>query len=363
MPLRSNIFALLLAPLVAAAAPAPPSSAALASQVLSDRSIPAVGIVLIRHGRIAGEAVAGVLARDNPTPVRKTDLWHIGSDEKAMTATMIARLVERGTLSWSAPLTKLIPELSTSIRADYRNVNLVELLAHRAGLQDLIDSDYYESLYHDRRPMHEQRIDYVKMALSWPPAYPPGTDAKYSNRGTVIAALAAEDATHVSYEALMRRLVFGPLGMRSPRFDPPARGELAGHDGDIAKYGLKADNPRVDAPAGEVRLTLEDWAKFAIDQMEGDHGRGRLLRKSTYELLHTGQAGTVFGLGWGVRDTLDGVSGRFLTHAGSNGYWYARIVLAPDQDNGLLIVTNSASDGAQKAIANVETEVVPTLTH
>jgi CubicO group peptidase (beta-lactamase class C family) len=361
MPPRKNIFVLLLTPAIMAAAPAPQSAASLASEVLKDPSIPAVGIVLIRHGRIADEAVAGVRARDNPVPVRRSDLWHIGSDEKAMTATMIARLVERGVLSWSTPLSKLIPELSTAMRADYRNVNLVELLAHRAGLRDLIDSDYYERLYHDLRPMHVQRVDYVKMALSWPPAYPPGTDAKYSNRGTVIAALAAEDATGVNYKTLMQRELFAPLGMRSPRFDPPKPGELAGHDGASAKYGLHADNPPVDAPAGEVRLTLDDWAKFAIDQMEGDHGRGRLLKKSTYELLHTAQAGTVFGLGWGVRDTLDGVNGRFLTHAGSNGYWYARIVLAPDQENGFLIVTNSASADAQKAVANTEAEVVPAL--
>ena len=29
------------------------------------------------------------------------------------------------------------------MRADYRQFDLVELLAHRAGLQDPIDSDYY----------------------------------------------------------------------------------------------------------------------------------------------------------------------------------------------------------------------------
>lgn len=95
--------------------------------------------------------------------------------------------------------------------------------------------------------------------------------------------------------------------------------------------------------------------------MEGDHGGGRLLRQSTYVLLHTGQAGTIFGLGWGVRQSLDGVNGRFLTHSGSNGYWFARIVLAPDRENGLLVVTNSAGAGAQKGVANVEAEVVRTL--
>jgi CubicO group peptidase (beta-lactamase class C family) len=361
MGFRKTNLALLLTPLLVAAAPAPRSAAALASEVLKDQSIPAVGVVLIRHGRIADEAVAGVRARDNPVPVRKSDLWHIGSDEKAMTATMIGRLVERGTLAWHSRLTELIPELARLMRPEYRNVDLVELLAHRAGLQDLIDSDYLESLYHDRRPIHAQRVDYVKMALSWPPAYPPGTNAKYSNRGTVIAALAAEDATHLNYEDLMRRLVFRPLRMRSPRFDPPKPGELAGHDGDTPKYGPKADNPPVDAPAGEIRLTLDDWAKFAIDQLEGDHGRGRLLKTSTYRFLHSGQAGTIYGLGWGVRSSLNGVSGRFLTHGGSNGYWDAIIVLESDRENGLLIVANSASDTAQKTLANVEAEVVPTL--
>jgi CubicO group peptidase (beta-lactamase class C family) len=352
---------ILVAPFLVAAAPAPPSAAEFAAQVLKDGTIPAVGIVLVRHGRIADEATAGIRARDNPVPVLRSDLWHIGSDEKAMTATMIGRLVERRALSWHTPLTRLIPEVATSMRADYRSVDLIELLAHRAGLQDLIDSDYYERLYHDRRPMRAQRIDYVKMALSWQPSYPPGTNAKYSNRGTVIAALAAEDATGLSYEALMQREVFHPLGMTSPSFDPSKRGELAGHDGQTPKYGLKADNPRVDAPAGEVRLTLDDWAKFAIDQMKGDHGKGRLVRKSTYALLHTGQKGTVYGLGWGVRSALDGVTGHFLTHSGSNGYWFARIVLAPDKENGLLIVTNSASDAAQNAVAAVERKVVPTL--
>lgn len=357
----SSFILLSVLTLRAAAAPAHPTAEGIASEVLKESSAPAVGVVLIRHGRIADEAVAGVRARDDPVPVRKSDLWHIGSDEKAMTATMIARLVEGHVLSWQTPLSQLLPELSQSMRADYRAVDLIELLAHRAGLQDLIDSDYYERLYHDSRPLHAQRIDYVRMALQWPPAFPPGTDAKYSNRGTVIAALAAEDATGVGYEELMQREIFRPLGMRSVRFDPPRAGDLAGHDGDTPKYGPHADNPPVDAPAGEIRLTLGDWAKFALDQMAGDEGRGSLLSKSSYVLLHTAQDGSIYGLGWGVRSSLDGVNGRFLTHSGSNGYWFARIILAPDTRSGLLLVTSSADSAAQKAVADAETKVVPTL--
>jgi len=83
----------------------------------------------------------------------------------------------------------------------------------------------------------------------------------------------------------------------------------------------------------------------------------------SYRELHTGQGGTIYGLGWGVRPTLDGVDGRFLTHGGSNGYWLARIVLAPDAEDGVLIAANSADGGADKAEAEIENALVPTLGH
>lgn len=62
--------------------------------------------------------------------------------------------------------------------------------------------------------------------------------------------------------------------------------------------GLKADDPAVLAPAGGVHLTMDDWARFAIDQMKGEHGQGKLLRTATYRFLHSGQAATSYGIGW-----------------------------------------------------------------
>src|SRR5207248_3091683 len=143
---------------------------------------------------------------------------------------------------------------------------------------------------------------------------------------------------------------------------------------------LRESLPRQAADARAARRVCEDGALMAARISTGN-GReiqqprhrhwGACRRGRDWAQLRTvdaaggfraaRNAGTVYGLGCGVRDSLDGVSGRFLTHGGSNGYWYARIVLAPDQENGLLIVANSASDAAQKAITEVETKVVPTL--
>ncbi len=90
---------------------------------------------------------------------------------------------------------------------------------------------------------------------------------------------------------------------------------------------------------------MRDWARFAIDQMKGKSGSGKLLSAAGYRHLHTGVDGTIYGLGWGVRTSLDGLQGRFLTHAGSNGYWVARIALLPDSQSGLLIAANAGDDG------------------
>jgi CubicO group peptidase (beta-lactamase class C family) len=334
----------------------------LLTNAMRGHSIPAMAVLVIRHGAIAAEAVRGVRAGPSSAPVTTSDLWHIGSDTKAMTATLIARLVERDMLSWDAPLARALPQLVPSMQPGYRGITLVDMFSHRAGFKDLIDSDFYNAFYTDRRPLHAQRLAYLRMALAQPPAYKPGTQTLYSNRGALLAAFIAEQKIGASWETLMRHEIFAALGMGSAGFGPTAAGQNLGHEKGTPVSGTKADDPAVLAPAGGVRLTMDDWARFAIDQMKGEHNHGSLLKTRTYRFLHTGQGGTIYGLGWGVRAELDGLNGRFLTHAGSNGYWWARIVLVPDTESGVLIAANVGPDaGADKASDIIEKAIVPAL--
>src|SRR6185503_13037441 len=88
----------------ASASPDPLPAAQAAAEIIKAGAAPAVGVALIRGGRLAEECVLGVRAKGGASRARLNDRWHIGSDAKAMTATMIARLVEKGTLSWDKPL-------------------------------------------------------------------------------------------------------------------------------------------------------------------------------------------------------------------------------------------------------------------
>lgn len=352
----------------AAALLATPAAAAdldaLLATALQDPAIPAMTVLVIRDGKVAQQAVRGVRAAGRSDPATLTDAWHIGSDGKAMTATMIARLVERGTLSWTTPLKDLLPDIA--MRKEFQDVTLLELLSHRAGLRDLddtVDAKLLASAFTDTRPLPVQRAAFAKLVLNEPPIGPARGESSYSNSGYVLAGAIAEHATGKPFETLMQQEVFGPLGL-SASYALAGPGELVGHLDGKPLTGLKSDNPRLVAPAGEIRLTMADWALFAIDQMAGEHGHGKLLKAQTYRLLHTPQGETNAALGWGVRTWPKEAPTRMLSHAGSNGYWNALIGLLPDQQSGALVAANTAAEGTEaaqvKVLLTVMREMVPT---
>src|SRR5690349_14378516 len=87
--------------------------------VRSKHHIPAMAALVEVRGAVAVEAV-GVRAKGRPELVTVDDRWHIGSDTKAFTATMIARLVERGVLSLDDNLARCLPDMGSAMNPAYR---------------------------------------------------------------------------------------------------------------------------------------------------------------------------------------------------------------------------------------------------
>lgn len=347
-------FALCGALFLGAAAPVPRAAddlGAMLDKALGDRSIPAMGVLVIRDGKVAGQAVRGVKALGSADAATQDDIWHIGSDAKSMTATMIARLVERGTLSWTTPLKALLPEVA--MRPDYQDVTLADLLAHRAGLrdpEDERDAALIAAAFASTSPLPAQRQAYARTMLNEAPIGPAHKESVYSNSDYVIAAAVAERATGKSFETLMQELIFAPLGI-TVSFDDSKPGQVLGHKDGKPLTGPHSDNPRLFAPAGRVKITMADWARYAIDQLAGERGQGKLLTADAYRYLHTAQGETNAALGWGVKtDWPKDAPIRMIMHAGSNGYWYALIALAPDRNSGVMVVSNAAEGtGAEQA--------------
>ena len=99
--------------------------------------LPGVAALVQINGRIEAEAALGLRANGHPEPVTKNDRWHIGSDTKAFTSTLIARLVEQGKLRFEDTLAQAFPQLASSMSATYRSVTITQLLSHTSGLPPL----------------------------------------------------------------------------------------------------------------------------------------------------------------------------------------------------------------------------------
>lgn len=149
------------------------SVAATLEQTINSYRPPAMSAVVIRDRKAEPEVVRGVRRLGEPQPVSAGERWLLGSITKSMTATLIARLVEQGKLSWTARLDQMLPRLADEMRPEYRAVNLLDLLSHSAGLPDQLsgsdDPAFAEAWFGDQRPMPEQRIDYIRQGLRDPP--------------------------------------------------------------------------------------------------------------------------------------------------------------------------------------------------
>jgi len=363
--LLSTCAVFLLATLMATSAAAGDLDALLA-RVMKGTRTPALGVLVIRDGTIADMAVRGVRRSDRADRVKPDDVWLIGSTGKPMTIVLIARLVERGTLSWHTPLASMLPELAGSMRPEYRSVTLVQLLSHRAGLPENIGNlALLDPYFVDTRPLPAQRLAYIAQALKDAPVVAPDTKFAYSNTGFLIAAVIVERATGKSFEELMQHEVFGPLGMRSAGFGPTGKGQPRGHRGGKPVIVLrKADDgvPMMFTPAGNLHMSLHDWALFCLDQLAGSKGAGKLLKPESYRLMQTAQPNSPAGLDWGVQDSIAGRRGPVLAHGGSDGNWLAWVALFPMTGNGVLTVANATEDmGGDKATHAVLAELLPTL--
>jgi CubicO group peptidase (beta-lactamase class C family) len=313
---------------------------ALAGAIVTGKGLEALGAVGVRK---AGTDVA----------VTVGDQWHIGSDTKAMTAALMASLVEQGKLKWETTIEEAFPDLAPSLSPSLTKMTLLHLLAHRTGLPANLPLGWHS--VPRIMPIREQRQAAVRIGLKAKLESEPGAKFGYSNLGYVIAGAIAEKYADASWEDLITRTIFEPLGMKSAGFGgvgtPGEIDQPWGHTADgkpVGGNGPDVDNPPVLGPAGRVHCTLSDWSKFIADQLRGARGEKALLKAESYQKLHAPPFGGDYALGWIVTER-DWGGGTVLTHAGSNTMNFAVVWMAPKRDFAVLVVTNQGGDTAVKA--------------
>lgn len=319
--------------------------------ILIEHNVPALAAALLTSEGIQFMGGVGFRKRGSDVPVQLGDHWHLGSDGKAMTATLIARLVERGDLRWDARMDEVFPDLADVFHADMKAVTLELLLTHRAGLPPNLSLLRYQG-----QDVRKLRRRAVKEYLGDAPSHPPGSEKVYSNLGYIIAGAAVEATLDKTWEEAMREDVFGPLKMDTAGFGGTGtEGEIDqpwphGDNGaPKPSNGPEMDNPPVMGPAGRIHCSMADWAKFVQDQLRGARGEpGTLLKPETYARLHTPPADGDYAFGWGVTER-DWGGGRVLQHGGDNTMNHANVWIAPHRNFAVIACVNQGGDTAFEA--------------
>jgi CubicO group peptidase (beta-lactamase class C family) len=322
--------------------------------------VPALAAALVTVKGLEKAGAVGVRKAGTDIPVTVDDLWHLGSDTKAMTATMIGALVEKGVLKWESTPADLFPDLPESAPTALKKANLLHLLSHRSGLPGNIPWPLIPRTGSTR----EQRRTALKIAAGLKTAEEPPAPYVYSNLGYVVAGAMAEKAADASWEDLMRKTVFEPLGMDSAGFGgigtPGQIDQPWPHGPNGAPEtgnGPEVDNAPVIGPAGIVHCRLADWAKFVADQLRGDRGEPSLLKTETYKRLHTPPFPGTYALGWLVAER-DWAGGPMLAHNGSNNMNYASVFMAPIRGFAVLVVCNQGGAAAGRACDEAASSII-----
>jgi CubicO group peptidase (beta-lactamase class C family) len=309
--------------------------------------VPAMAAAVVTSAGIQFVGAVGVRKRGTEIPIGLNDQWHLGSDAKAMTSTLIAGLVEQRKLKWDTTLAEVFPELAAQMHPDFQKVTLLHLLSHRAGLPpNLILGKY---LGDDVKAL---RLRAVRDELAKKPQHAPGSNFEYSNLGYIIAGAAVEQTTGQTWEHALSSEVFEPLQMKTVGFGGlGTRGQIdqpwphTANGKPALENGPAMDNPPVMGPAGRVHCSIQDWARFIQDQLRGDRGEKALLKPDAYNKLHTPPFGGDYALGWITAQRGWG-GGQVLNHAGDNTMNFANVWVAPKRDFAILVCVNQSGDKA-----------------
>ncbi len=312
--------------------------------------VPALSIVTV-EGDVVTTVVSGRRNMAAQAPVTPNDRFQTGSQTKAATGMLVARLVAQRRLRWDSTMAELFPAWRDSMQPALRGVTVEQLLRHRGGVQRDIEGEDSEAL----RPLATgdvaaDRVTLARHFLHKAPAYAPDSRYAYSNIGYLLAGLAAETAGGAPFEQLMQREVFAPLGMTAKLGFPEEEGVpgLLGHtlrDGvwmptmfeGEERYGME-----LLAASGGMMASMADYGKLLRAQLQGLRGASGYLDREAFRRMH-GPAGQ-YGLGWAVTDEAD--LGRVSAHSGSWGTYYVFALVLPDSGRAVAVACNCFGEEA-----------------
>lgn len=351
---------------LAAGVPPDPAWDAAFDAVVARYDLPGLALGVIEDGEIVYVRTAGERIAGSGQAITPHTLFKIASNSKAMTTAMLARLVAAQRLDWNDPVTKRLPAFRMHDAWVTANMRVADLLVHNSGLREGAGD-----LMLWPEPNRFTRADIIAGVAWLVPQTSFRSGYAYDNLLYVVAGEVAAAAGGASYEDLMRREVFEPLGLEC-RVGEWRSDEVA----DVAQPHMRKDGQNVpinrdgaivpaitSAAAGGIRCSLDAMLKWAHNWLVPDAAQLAWLpaehrrplwtvhtpmpisqRRREWDRTH------FYGYGYGWR--LADVDGQWtVSHTGTLSGMYSALTLLPDRRSGFVLLINGEGGAARTVLA------------
>ncbi|MCX7555891.1 serine hydrolase [Xanthomonadaceae bacterium JHOS43] len=328
-------------------------------------TLPGIAVGLIEDGEVRFARGYGEILAGSGQPVTTTSVFKIASNTKAMTAALLARLVDAGKLRWDDPVIQHLPAFRMHDPWVTREIQVRDLLIHNSGL-GLGAGD----LMLWPEPNQFSREDVMAGLAHLKPASSFRSTYAYDNLLYIIAGEVAAAAGGADYETLMAREVFAPLGLQRCRvgaFERDALGNVA-QPHRAGKVPGNVDDQYIQAitsaAAGGVRCSLDDmltWMRNWLDPQLTPEWLSASQRQamwrahmpmpvSTRATRWENTHFTAYGYGFRLSD----VNGFLrVAHTGTLGGMYSAMALFPERRSGYVFLINGEASQARIALEAV----------
>lgn len=316
--------------------------------------VPGVAVAVVSANEVLFNQGFGTLHVDRSEPVNSDTRFAIASNTKAFCAATLALLVERGQLSWDDRVQQYLPDFQlydSYVSADLR---IRDLLCHRSGLGTFSG----DLLWYGTSFTPEQLVGKVRHLRQ---AGPYREHYGYSNLMFIAAGEVVRRVTGLSWAEFARREFIEPLGMERTIFSVS---DLAGDANAATPHKTLPDqnvplawcNWDSMVAAGGIISSSSDMSKWLQLQLRRGalSAETRLYSEQSAEKmwspltvipvtarnreLHRSNHFRGYGLGWAMMD-YRGV--KILSHGGGYDGMYSCVMLVPEADLGVVVLTNS----------------------
>src|SRR5207302_1873735 len=322
--------------------------------------VPGLAIAVVQNGHLIYSHGFGLRDVKGNLPVTSKTIFAIGSISKSFTSLSMGMLHDEGKIDWEKPVRQYLPEFQLYDPVASERITPRDLISHRVGMagHDLL---WYSSDF--RREDLVRRLRFLQSDHDFRSGY------HYNNLLVMTAGYLVGRVSGATWEDFVRHRIFDPLQMSSSNCSvldskktsdfslPYRKDEHSGAVSEIPFHVMSAIGP-----AGSINSNVEDMARYAIFQLgKGKVGDHQLVSEANLGMTHTPQVpmnGSLpfkeigprsYGMGWVISSYR---GHRLVWHNGGIDGFYALVSLLPDENFGVVIVTNLLQDDPVPAVVS-----------